>query len=116
MSRQRKTIALRRAEFADAEHRVWASFRSKLDALRTLEDAWSLVAEAPRPDTPGRRYYSNLNFFLEEFRVPMNSTSDEKALYAQFIERLDAAGTLKPGAGQSVLQELTSAIEEDGVR
>ncbi len=111
MARSRRTKADRARERAEIEHRAWDQFAPKLDALQSYADAQNLVSEAPRPDSPGRRYYSNLGFFLQAFMIPAGSSQAEKALYLQFIQRLDAAGELKPGTGQRVQEELTRAIE-----
>lgn len=82
---------------AEANRHAWESFRSKLEALKSSAEARALVAEAPPPDSPGRHYYSNLGFFLQAFTVPLGSSYAEKALYRQFIRRIDGLGELKPG-------------------
>jgi len=69
-----------------------------LGALQTFDDAVALVGQAPPPDAPGRRFYSNLGFFLNDFAVPNGSGSDERRLYLQLVQRIDAAGGLKPSA------------------
>lgn len=107
----RKTKAQRDYEWREAERREWEIFRPKLDALQSYDEAKRLVAEAPPPDTPGRRYYSNLGFFLQAFTVPMGSSHAERGLYLQFIQRLDAAGKLKPGARQQIEDALRHAIK-----
>lgn len=114
MARSRKTKAQRDQERAEEARRVWESFRPRLDALQTFAEALQLVAEAPPPDSAGRRYYSNLGFFLQAFIVPMGSSYTEKALYLQFIQRLEAAGALKPGACKRVTEELRRAMEAQG--
>ncbi len=113
MVRRRKTKAEREQEWAEADRRVWDQFRPR-EALASFGEAQSLANEAPPPDSPGRRYYSNLGFFLQSFAVPMGSSYAEKALYLQFIQRLDAAGALKPGTGQKVQEELRRAMEAQG--
>ncbi len=110
MARTRKSKTQRDQERAEAERRVWEQFRPRLDALQSFADALKLVAEAPPPDAPGRRYYSNLGFFLQSFTVPLGSSHAEKSLYLQFIRRLDAAGALKPGAGQQIEEALRNAM------
>ena len=110
MARNRKTKAQRDHERREAERREWEIFRPKLDALQSYVEASQLVAEAPPPDAPGRGYYSNLGFFLQAFIVPMGSSYAERALYLQFIQRLDAAGSLKPGAGQQIEEVLRLAM------
>jgi hypothetical protein len=106
MARNRKTKAQHDHERNEAERLEWEIFRPKLDALQSYAEALKLLAEAPRPDAPGRRYYSNLGFFLQAFTVPMGSSYAERALYLQFIQRLDAAGALKPEARQQIEQAL----------
>ncbi len=108
-TRRRKTVAERRHEHAEAERRVWDEFRPWLAALSSYADALKLVAEAPPPDSPGRRFFSNLGFFLQGFSTPGGSSGEERALYAQLIERLDAAGELKPGAGKQIADKLRRA-------
>ncbi len=114
MSQSRKTRADRERERAEAERRAWEQFRPKLDALQSFADAMKLVQEAPRPDSPGRRFYSNLGFFLNSFAVPMGSNYEERALYLKLIQRFDTAGELKPGAGQKIQQDLRRAMEAEG--
>jgi hypothetical protein len=111
---KRKTNADRQRERDEADRRAWDVFRPKLDALQTYAEAMELAAKRPRPDEPGRRYYSNLDFFLGSFIVPMGTSHTEKALYLQFIERLDVAGALKAGAGQKVAEELRQAMKVQG--
>jgi hypothetical protein len=111
MARQRKTKRDREDERYAAERRAWEEFRPKLAALQSFGEAEQLVAKAPPPDSPGRRYYSNLGFFLQAFTVPAGSSYDERALYLQFIQRLDAAGALNPGARQKIEEELRRAMQ-----
>jgi hypothetical protein len=82
--------------------------------LTSFPEALELVKEAPPPDSPGRRYYSNLGFFLQAFTVPEGSSYAEKELYLRFIEQLDAAGALKLGAAQRAEEELRRAMEARG--
>ena len=106
----RKTQAQRNQEFSEKERRVWDEFRPKLESLASFIDAQLLVASAPPPDSPGRRYYSNLGFFLQSFAVPMGSSRGERAMYLQFIRRLDAAGALNPGAAEPIIENLQRAL------
>ena len=114
MRRRRKTKAERDQEWRETERRVWEKFRPKLEAAQSFADALKLVAETVPPDSPGRRYYSNLGFFLQSFTPPGGSNYAEKTLYLQFIQRLDSAGELKPGARETVEQALRRAMEEQG--
>lgn len=99
---RRKTKGERDQQRAEAERLAWETFRPKLEALQSFAEAQQLVTEAPPPDSPGRRYYSNLGFFLQAFTVPMGSSHTEKALYLQLTQRLDTAGVLKPRARQAI--------------
>jgi hypothetical protein len=108
--RRRKTNSNRRQEWLAADRRVWEQFRPKLEALSSFPEAQSLVIEAPPPNSPGRRYYSNLDFFLGTFAVPAGSNFVELSLYLQFIRRLDTAGTLKPGIGKNVQEAIQHAM------
>lgn len=107
----RKTKAQRDQERAAAERRVWEVFRPNLDKAQTLADALQLAAQTPPPNAPGRRYYSNLAFFLQCFGVPGGTSYAEKALYLQLIKRLDASGVLKAGASQKIEEDLRQAME-----
>lgn len=110
MARKQKTKREREHERAEADRRAWVEFRPKLAALCSFDDADDLVAQAPPPDSPGRRHYSNLVCFLEAFTVPGDSSNAERSLYLQFIQRLDSVGELKPGAAQEVGERLKRAI------
>jgi hypothetical protein len=93
---------------------VWDAFRPKLEAVQNLAEAHILAAQTPPPNAPGRRYYSNLAFFLGCFGVPGGSSYAEKALYLQLIARLDATGILKPGACPKIESDLRQAMEAQG--
>jgi hypothetical protein len=106
VAKARKTKADRDRERSEAQQQVWEQFLPKLTALQTYVEAQVLVSQAPPPDSPGRRYYSNLGFFLESFDVPMGSNSTERSLYIQLIQRLEAAGSLKPDTAPGILAAL----------
>ena len=74
MSRNRRTRDKREQERADADRRAWDRFRPRLESLSSFIEARLLVKQAPPPDSPGRRYYSNLGFFLQDFTVPSGSS------------------------------------------
>ena len=65
MRRHSKTKLEKATERAEAEASCREQFLSKLKATKTLAGAAKLVSEAPFPDQPGRNYYTNLAFFLE---------------------------------------------------
>ena len=111
----RKIQTQRNQEFHDKEQRVWDEFRPKLESLASFVDAQLLVASAPPPDSPGRRYYSNLGFFLQSFGVPTGSSRVEKSMYLQFICRLDESGALNSGAAEPIIKELKRSIAAHGM-
>jgi len=110
MAKRRKTRAEREHEWAQAERRVWEEFQPRLASLQTFEEAAELVLSAPPADSPGRRYYSNLGFFMQQFNVPNGANGTERHLYAQLIQRLDAAGALKPGTAPGILEALRTYV------
>jgi hypothetical protein len=70
VARRKKTWAEPNQEWEDACSRAWDSFRRELAALRTVVDTEVLLRNSPRVDSPGRRYCSNLGFFLGDFISP----------------------------------------------
>ena len=110
----RKTKTERDQQRAEAEYMAWEVFLPKLEALQSYAEALQLVADAPRPDSPGRRYYSNLGFFLQAFTVPNSSSYAEKAQYLRLVKKLDVAGELKAGALQQIEEALRQAMARQG--
>jgi hypothetical protein len=108
MARRRKTRAEQAYERERADRQVWNEFEPQLAALTAIDEAMMLLARAPGVDAPGRRYYSNLGFLLHQFAVPNGASARERALYAQFIQRLEAAGQLNADTAQQILQALRS--------
>jgi len=78
----------------EAEERAWRQFEPRLKALNSLEEAQSLYCQAPLPDSPGRRYYSNLGFFLQTLSRPSDARSEENWLYLEIVRKQHAAGKL----------------------
>jgi hypothetical protein len=111
--RRRKTRAEEYQESLDAQSRAYQNFRPKLEALQTFVDAQVLVANAPSPRSPGRRFYANLSVFLAAFGPPDGASQDELRLHLAFVLRLEAAGALKPGAIQDVEATLRRAIDSN---
>lgn len=108
---RRKTKAERDQQMIEADRLVWEKFYPKLRDLQSFHEAVQLLEEAPPESSPGLRYYSNLGFFLQAFTVPAGSNYTEKGLYLQFIQMLDAAGALKPGAREKIEKSLRDAME-----
>ena len=110
MARRRKTKVEQAVEWEQAERRIWNEFRPKLADLKSYSEGRALLKESPLPDRPGRRFYSNLDFFLTNFVVPAGSNEEERRLYLQFIQRLVAAGEINPGDGDKIEEVLRRAI------
>ena len=103
MSPRQKTTDQRRAEDAELDRQAWEEFLTSLAAAQTYMDALRLWDQAPRESAPGRRYYSNLGFFLQSFAVPEGASSEERQHYVRLIKRMDAEGWLKRGALEEIL-------------
>jgi hypothetical protein len=114
MARNRKTKAEQRAEQNDAERSAWEEFSPKLAAARSYVEARLLLRDMPRPDAPGRCFYTNLVHFLDNFSVPAGASYEEDALYLRLIERLAAARELKPEARERVAKELRAVMAKQG--
>jgi hypothetical protein len=110
MKRLAKTAADRRNEQDEAERRCWAEFRPRLAAVQTFVEARLLAAETPPVGSAGRRFYSNLSFFLMAFEPPAGASHEEKRLYLQLVRRFDAAGALNPGARERIERGLLDAM------
>jgi hypothetical protein len=110
MARRRKTKAEREAEWDDAERKEWDFFIPKLRAAKGLADAMLLAHTGVREGEPGRRYYSNLATFLQNFFPPAGADAVELSAYVDLIAKLDAEGVLKPGAKDSITNMLRSAM------
>jgi hypothetical protein len=110
MARPRKTAAQRRQESIDADRRAWEDFLPRLQAVETLIDAYRLVGNAIAPDTPGRRYYSNLGFFIQYFAAPDGANGTELREYLRLVRAFDVEGALKPGVREEVEGKLQAAL------
>ena len=106
MTKRRKTADERRYEADEAAKRAYEEFRSQAADVRTLADARILVSHARNSD-PGRRYYSNLGFFLNTFAPPDGASLDELSLYLAMVRHFDASGDVKSGA----LVEIEAALQ-----
>jgi hypothetical protein len=112
MAKSWKDIANRANEKYEAERQVWEDFRSKLESIQSFIEAELLVAESPPPESPGRKYYSNLGFFLTSFIVPCDANATERSLYIQLIQRLDATGIIKKGEAANVVNALQKSLND----
>lgn len=97
-------------EWYNKEKIVFEKFKNSLNKVKTFPEAQILVKKAPPVDTPGRKYYSNLGFFLQRFDIPAGLDDEEKLLYKKFIEKLDSTGQLKSGIGKEIKNKLNFDI------
>ena len=70
-----------------------------------------MLGDSPPEGAPGRRFYSNLSFFLlhSACDVPNNSNERERGTYLGLLERMDQAGDLKPGARETIVAKFRAA-------
>jgi hypothetical protein len=113
MARRRKTRDAIREEWRVKQAQCWEEFEPKLAAVKSLEEAEALHRQAPAPDTPSRKFYSNLGTFLISFSPPNGANRTELQHYLRIIRILDAAGRLKPGDLPRIEAALTRAISRD---
>jgi hypothetical protein len=114
MTSSRPTKARRVRDVVADDRCGWEAFRLRLESLQTLTQAVQLMREVPPASTPGRGYYTNLGFFLGAFTVPVGTSYAEKALYLGLVQRLTAAGELKPGGGGRIEESLRKAMAAQG--
>jgi hypothetical protein len=110
--RRRKTPAELRQEWSDKQDRCWDEFQPRLAAIESWEDAKDLHNKAPAPDTPCRKYYANLGYFLMNgFAAPNGANHTELQLYLQLVKRMEARGELKPGETEKIEEALRHAMQ-----
>ena len=95
------------------ECRAWEDFQLKFSRVHTLIDAKKLVKQlqVQKHETSGRKYYANLNFFLESFNVPSGSSYSERLNYIQFIQHLNESDTSKVGKVEEILKALQKSLD-----
>jgi hypothetical protein len=71
-----------------------------------LADAIVLLHEAVPEGKPGRKFYSNLGFFLTTFAAPDGASGAEIAAYIEILER---DPVLKPDQKRTITQVLRTA-------
>jgi hypothetical protein len=97
----------------EAERRqAWTAFHDRVESARGLAEAEAIVADLPPESHPGRKYYSNLGFFLTTFAPPKGGTMEEIQLYLRFLERMNAAGQLRQGVFDTLRNALKLALHD----
>jgi hypothetical protein len=110
MVKRRKTAAQREEENYLADQRARTDFYRKLAAVRSYQEARALVQESIPSNSPARKYYSNLGFFLHQFAAPDGANAAELMEYLRLIERFDVCGELENGARAIVEERLRSGL------
>lgn len=111
MAKRRPTKAEREAKRYQEERQARERFMPRLAALSDYGEAMEMVMRGPPPTDIARPLYSNLGWFLQSFAPPGGASAEEKRLYIQFIERIDAKGQLKPGVRDEVVAALQKSID-----
>jgi hypothetical protein len=111
----RRTRADREQEWAAKEQRESDRFVVELGKVNKFVEAQVLVFHGPRESEPGRRFYSNLGFFLMSFGVPFGSNNTERQLYIELIQRFDAGRGLKLGTAEKVIADLHESMKDNPV-
>ncbi len=107
MARRRKTKSERESERWAKEQAIWQAFFPRLRACQSLTDAIVLVHEAVPEGRPGRKFYSNLGFFLNTFSAPDGASATELAAYIAIVER---DPVLRPDQKETAIGRLRSAL------
>jgi hypothetical protein len=105
-----RTRRERQAQDEAARRQARTAFHDRLRSARDFGEAEAIVAQAPPESHPGRKYYSNLGFFLQTFAPPAGANMEELQLYLGLLERINAAGQLKPGAFEPLRDALNRAL------
>jgi len=106
----RKSVAQHEQERLDAERRVWDTFRPRFEKASTFREAGELAEDpyAPQSGAPGRKYFSNLAFFLGSFSPPGGASGTELRLYIAFLRKIEKE--LKPGFLPGLIHALEAEI------
>ena len=110
MARRRTRLSEADSERLRAE--AWRSIQAQLAAATGLVDAQRVLITAPPESHLGRRYYSNLGFFLQTFSPPAGANREEIALYIRLLERINAEGLVKEGRFVPLRQALIAAMDD----
>jgi len=101
---------MNKQDWYNEERNVYKKFEDSLNKIDIMPRAQLLIRQAPSENTPGRKYYTNFDFFLRRFDIPDGLGDDEIILYKNFIKRLDKIRQLKPGEGERIISKLNNAI------
>ena len=79
---------------AAAAREICERFASRIKAAQTFADAMKVVHDGPASHAPGGQHYSNLAFFLIHSVIPRGAGPNEKSLFIELHERMNANGRL----------------------
>lgn len=111
MPRKRRTKSEREEKWYESQRKAWEKFRPMLEGIGSFRDAFEVLKGMPAPDTPPRKYYTNLLYFVETLSPPGNSSYDEKFLYIGLVKKLADIGELSKQASLKVESSLRKAME-----
>ncbi len=96
------------------ERRAWEDFQLRFSRVHTLIDAKKLVeqVQVQKHEMSGRKYYANLNFFLQSFNIPSGASYTERLNYIQFIQRLEESDISQVGGLEDILKALQNSLDD----
>jgi hypothetical protein len=113
MAKKRISKADQRIEHDAAARKVWEKLQAQLIALITEEDLNEILKNCPNQGQPGRGYYSNFRFFINERIIPGGAEYDEWKLYIKIIEKLTQIGIFEEQKSLQLKSELQRKIDCD---
>jgi hypothetical protein len=106
-----KKMSNHNQRFREKEAEYWATFSQKLTDLDSVEAAQLFAASAPGSDLPGRKFHTNLLYFLETFGIPGDASKDEMVLYLNFLMKLDPSNVRLADKLPSAIEQLQRSIK-----
>lgn len=88
---------------------AWQKFRARLEKVRTLGDALTLLQQTTPIGAPSHKFYINLADFFRTYDPPRQAGLDELAAYRQLVEQLVAENALSPEKGAEIVAALAQA-------
>jgi hypothetical protein len=103
----RRMTKTERAAFVNVSgQQAWQTFRARLEAASTLEQALEVVALNPTHTAAGSGLYANLAAFLKDYRIPKRAIPAERVLYADLVRRLRASGEIPADRADALIEAL----------
>lgn len=90
----RKSAKERRQEREEAHRRAWEEFYPRLQSVTSVHEAFALAASTVAPGAPGRAFFSNLIFFLQNLVLPAGAGPAELGQYRRLASIFFEEGAL----------------------